>query len=72
MGMSGVKPRSAVGGDATSNWECHFCGDTFAQKNQASKAHALLVRHIKHECPAVPEATRERYRGRCPGGNCDF
>lgn len=53
------------------SWDCHFCGVSFADKDQAAKAHQLLVRHIKVECQNVPEPIRERYGSACPNGSCD-
>lgn len=52
-------------------WTCHYCDRQFADASRASAAHDLLVRHVRTECPAVPEPVRDRYRNRCPGGNCD-
>lgn len=51
------------------NARCHYCGSEYAAGT--SDTADVLRRHLRTECPAVPEVIRQEYGRSCAFGNCD-
>lgn len=59
----------------TAEPSCHYCGADYAEDereaaNRPGSADAL-ARHLRTECPAVPERVRQSYERGCAYGNCE-